>query len=95
MFKQPSKALIREAEKLSDALALATAPLEGAAWELDSALSSIRKDAAGYRRTNAANATGGANYVEGELEAAVEWARKLNAALDTVRALVALRDAAA
>jgi hypothetical protein len=59
------------AEKVAEALRRFTDKADALSWDLDSALSSIDKDKAGYRTSNAANPTGGANYVEGELETAV------------------------
>jgi hypothetical protein len=77
------------AEEISDELAQLTAPLEGVAWEIDSALSAIRKDAAGYRRANAANPTGGDSYTSGDLEKAVARGKALLLALTAVRELEA------
>lgn len=87
MFKQPDAALILVAEELSDELATLTAPIEAAAWTIDSALSSIRKDDAGYRIGTAAEPDGGGSYVEGELEQAVKRGRQLAIALSAVREL--------
>lgn len=89
MFKRPNAVLIKQGEEISDELAALTSPLEGVAWEIDSALSSIRKDAAGYRTANKANPTGGANYEPGELEAAVKRGQQLLIALAPVRELEA------
>lgn len=72
----PDKLLVLVGEELSDELAKASAALEAVSWELDSALSSIRKDAAGYRNKNAANPDGGECYTPGELEEAVRAARR-------------------
>lgn len=71
------KALVAVGEQLSDDFTQIVAVIDGQTWELDSVLSAIRKDACGYRRTNAANLTGGANYVPGELETAVGRAKEL------------------
>lgn len=90
LFKQrPASVLVAQAEEISDELAALTAPLEGVAWEIDSALSALRKDAAGYRKANAANPTGGDSYEPGELEAAVKRGRQLLLALAPVRELQA------
>lgn len=88
-FKQPAVAhlTVRLAEELSEELAQLTAPIEAAAWEIDSALSAIRKDDAGYRVGNAANREGGANYIPGELEKAVRRGKQLLLALTTIREL--------
>jgi hypothetical protein len=90
MFKQGVKvdaALVAVAEDLSDELAQLTAPIEAAAWEIDSALSAIRKDVAGYRRKNKANPDGGECYTPGELEQAVKRAKQLLLALSDIRRL--------
>jgi hypothetical protein len=89
MFKQPrvSAVLVRQAEELSDELAGLTAPIEAACWAIDTALSALRKDDAGYRTANAANPTGGESYTAGELETAVRRASQLCLALSTVRRL--------
>lgn len=90
MFKQGVKvdaALVVVAEELSDELAQLTAPIEAAAWDIDSALSAIRKDVAGYRRKNKANPDGGECYTPGELEKAVQRARQLLLALSDIRRL--------
>lgn len=91
MFKRgqvkADAALILVAEELSDELAQLTAPIEAAAWDIDSALSSIRKDVAGYRQKNAANRDGGECYTPGELEQAVKRARQLLLALSDIRRL--------
>lgn len=95
MFKQGvnvNAALVAVAEELSDELAALSSPLEAAAWAIDSALSSIRKDVAGYRRKNAANPDGGECYTEGELEKAVKRGRQLLIALAPVRELETLWD---
>lgn len=86
-FKRPPSVLVALAEEISDELATLTAPLEAVAWEIDAALSAIRKDAAGYRSANAANPDGGTNYTPGELEAAVKRGRQLLLALIPVRTL--------
>lgn len=78
------KALVHVAETLSDDFTQIVAVIDGQCWELDSVLSAIRKDACGYRRDNAANLTGGANYVPGELEKATGRAQELLQALKPV-----------
>lgn len=92
MFKRPTKAAVAEAEAISDALALLTAPIEACAWEIDSALSSLRKDAAGYRKANAANPDGGDSYTPGELETAVARGRQLLAYAQALKELQARWD---
>lgn len=89
VFKRlfPGPILIAKAESLSDELAQLTAPIEAAAWELDSALSAIRKDKASYRTANRANPDGGENYTAGELEQAVKRAERLLSVLSEVRDL--------
>lgn len=77
----PSAVLVALAEEQSEALGEASAILESVSWELDAALSALRKDEAGYRRKNAANAEGGDNYTPGELEEASRRARMLLVAL--------------
>lgn len=92
MFKRGipvSAALVTVAEELSDELTALTGPIEAAAWEIDSALSSIRKDDAGYRIGTKAEPTGGGSYCEGELEKAVRRGRELCLALSDVRRLEA------
>jgi hypothetical protein len=86
---QSFKALIQVAETLSDDFTQVVAVIDGTCWELDSTLSSLRKDAAGYRVTNAANLTGGANYVPGELEKVTGRAGELLKALQPVAELAA------
>jgi hypothetical protein len=83
------KALVHVGETLSDDFTQIVAVIDGQCWELDSVLSAIRKDACGYRRENAANLTGGANYVKGELEEAVGRAQELMQALKPVAELAA------
>lgn len=83
------KLLVATAENLSDDFTQTVAVIDGVCWELDSTLSSVRKDACGYRRTNAANLTGGANYVPGELEEVTGRAKELYEALAPVRELAA------
>lgn len=75
--KKEFKRLIRLAERQSDAFSKLIAVIDCVAWELDSTLSNIRKDEAGYRRGNAANRDGGDNYVSGELEEATAKAHRL------------------
>jgi hypothetical protein len=70
-------ALIVQAEELTEELGALEGFIQAAGWDLDSALSSIRKDEAGYRIGNAANRSGGESYVEGELEEAVKRARAI------------------
>lgn len=81
MFKRkpigPGPVTVHLAESVSEELGQITALIEGVVWEIDSALSSIRKDEAGYRQGNAANPDGGANYVDGELEAAYARGKRL------------------
>jgi hypothetical protein len=89
LFKRPPTVLVALAEEISDELATLTAPLEACAWEIDSALSSLRKDAAGYRKANAANPTGGDSYTDGELEKAVARGKAMLLALSAVRELEA------
>ncbi len=86
---QSFKALIVTAEGQSDEFTQFIAVIDGVAWELDSTLSGINKDAAGYRLQNAANVTGGPNYIKGELETASGRAAELLAALQPVAALAA------
>ncbi|HLZ23659.1 MAG TPA: hypothetical protein VKQ30_16230 [Ktedonobacterales bacterium] len=86
---QSFKALVHVGETLSDDFTQIVAVIDGQCWELDSVLSAVRKDACGYRRTNAANLTGGANYVPGELETAVGRAQELMQALKPVAELAA------
>lgn len=83
------KGLIHVAEGQSEEFTQFVAVIDGVAWELDSTLSSIGKDAAGYRRTNAANLTGGASYVKGELETVSGRAGELLKALQPVAELAA------
>lgn len=83
------KALVHVAEGQSDEFTQFVAVIDGVCWELDSTISAIGKDACGYRRANAANLTGGANYVKGELEAVTGRAGELLAALQPVAALAA------
>lgn len=83
------KLLVATAEDQSDQFTQLVAVVDGVCWELDSTLSSINKDAKGYRRSNAANLTGGANYVQGELEVASGRAGELLKALQPVAELAA------
>jgi hypothetical protein len=83
------KALVHVGETLSDDFTQIVACIDGQLWELDSVLSAINKDAVGYRRSNAANLTGGANYVPGELEQAVGRSAELLQALKPVAELAA------
>lgn len=83
------KLLVVSAEKLSDDFTQVVAVIDGVCWELDSALSAINKDAHGYRIGNAANVTGGPNYVKGELEEITGRARELFDALKPARELAA------
>lgn len=72
------------AEALSDKLAALTAPIEATAWEIDTALSTVRKN--GYDTTT-----------RGELQKAVIRGKQLLSALSAVRDLEktrALRDLA-
>lgn len=90
MFKRKVKvdaALIVVAEEISDELAALTSPLEGVAWEIDSALSAIRKDTAGFRIGTKAEPNGGESYTPGELELAVKRGKQLLLALSAVREL--------
>lgn len=88
-FKQPivPHLTVRLAEELSDELAQLTSPIEAAAWEIDSALSAIRKDDAGYRIGTKAEPNGGGSYVPGELEKAVRRGKQLLLALTALREL--------
>lgn len=86
---QNFKALIVTAEGQSDEFTQFIAVIDGVAWELDSTLSALNKDAAGYRLHNAANVSGGPNYIKGELETATGRAAELLAALQPVAALAA------
>lgn len=79
------RGLETKAEGLGDRLARITEVIDGVAWALDSAASSLRKDEAGYRTSNAANPDGGANYVDGELEKAIADAQALLDALEPAR----------
>lgn len=83
------KLLVATAEDQSDEFTQIVAVIDGVCWELDSTLSGLRKDAAGYRRQNAANLTGGSNYIPGELEHASGRAGELLAALKPVAELAA------
>lgn len=83
------KLLVATAEAQSDDFTQLVAVVDGVCWELDSTLSSINKDAKGYGRSNAANLTGGANYVQGELEVASGRAGELLKALQPVAELAA------
>lgn len=83
------KALVVVGEELSDDFTQIAAFIDGQLWELDSVLSAINKDACGYRRSNAANLTGGANYVRGELENAVGRSQELLQALKPIAELAA------
>lgn len=90
MFKRGipvDAALVSVAEELTDELANLTAPIEAAAWEIDTALSAIRKDDAGYRIQTKAEPTGGGSYCEGELEKAVRRGKELCLALVDIRRL--------
>jgi hypothetical protein len=79
------------AEKVAETIRAFSALADALSWQLDDALSSIEKDKAGYRTSNAANRTGGANYVEGELETAVYAAEEFLARCGEP---VAVKDAA-
>jgi len=85
------KALVVSAEELSDSddFTQIVTVVDGVAWELDSSLSALRKDAAGYRISNAANRTGGQNYIKGELETAYGRAKELMEACAPLRDLAA------
>lgn len=87
------KALVHTGEDLSEGFTQIVAIVDGVAWELDSTLSGINKDAAGYRLKNAANLTGGPNYIKGELETAVGRAKEVMDACKPLQEL-ALRWAA-
>lgn len=84
-----NRAAVAVAEERTDTLAQLSARLEGISWELDAALSAIRKDDAGYRTANAANREGGANYTPGELE---EASRRASEALIALAPFVQLLD---
>jgi hypothetical protein len=73
--------------ELSDELAQVTSDVEGVCWELDSSLSAVVKDAAGYRVHTLAEPNGGGSYEPGELEAAVARAERLLVALAPLKAL--------
>lgn len=93
MFKQAPD--LREiAEVQSEALTEVSRLIEDAHWALDSALSAIDKDAAGYRKANRANPNGSDNYTPGELEEAVKEARAVLLACAPLRDLIAKREAA-
>lgn len=77
------------AEAQSDELGRIGKLIEDAQWALDSALSAQRKDAAGYRRANAANPDGGESFDQDELDAAVRDARAI---LASAQPLVDLLD---
>lgn len=79
------RGLEAKAEGLGDRLARITEGIEGVAWALDSAASSVRKDDAGYRTSNAANLDGGESYTDGELEKAIADAQALLDALEPAR----------
>jgi hypothetical protein len=83
------KLLVVAAETQSDELTQIVAVCDGVAWELDSTLSALRKDAAGYRVLNKANPDGGGNYCKGELEKASGRAAELLAALKPAAELAA------
>jgi len=71
MTKKPSAKATDYAERLCENTRRYSERLEQAAWALESALSALNKDDAGYRRSNNANRDGGESYTPGELEAAV------------------------
>lgn len=63
--------VITRAEEIADQLRAFSAQVDALAWALDSELSSLNKDAAGYRARSKANPDGGANSVPGDLEIAL------------------------
>lgn len=65
------KATVERGYRVADRLARFSERVDRIGWDLDAALSAVEKDKAGYRNRTAANRTGGQNYVEGELEAAL------------------------
>lgn len=69
--------LVAKAEALSERIARVAEVLDRAGWALDSALSGLRKDEAGYRTANAANPDGGSNGDLEDLEAALKLASDL------------------
>lgn len=83
------KLLVATAEDQSDEFTQIVAVIDGVCWELDSTLSALNKDACGYRRQNAANLTGGDNYIPGELEQASGRAAELLVALKPAAELAA------
>lgn len=83
------KLLVATAEQQSDDFTQIVAVIDGVCWELDSTLSALNKDACGYRRRNAANLTGGENYIPGELEVASGRAAELLQALKPAAELAA------
>lgn len=76
MSKPETPAEIAYARRLADNLRRYSQELDALSWNLDSALSSLDKDDAGYRTANAANRTGGANGFPGEIREAVLAAEK-------------------
>jgi hypothetical protein len=76
-MRNETPAEIADAEGLAERLRDRLAELEQVSWDLDSALSSIEKDAAGYRRSNRANSTGGANSIPGDVREAAAKAGRI------------------
>lgn len=89
-FKQ-TPSLREIAEVQTEALTEVSRLIDDAQWELDSTLSVIDKDAAGYRTKNRANPNSSDNYSSGELEAAVKEARAVLLACAPLRELIARR----
>lgn len=81
------RGLEAKAEGLSTRLARVTEVIDAASWKLDSALSALRKDAAGYRQANATDLDDGDSYTDGELEVAIVEAQALLEALEPARRL--------
>lgn len=71
MTKKPNAKAVGYAERLCENVRRYSEAMEAKAWALESALSALNKDDAGYRRQNNANRDGGESYTPGELEAAV------------------------
>jgi len=59
------------AERALDAARKWSQRVEQLVWDLETALSAVNKDAAGYRRANKANPDGGANALPGEVNDAL------------------------
>lgn len=68
--------LENRAEGVADRLRDFSQTVDQLSWDLDAALSALRKDAAGYRRRTKANPDGGDNSAPGELEAALGAAER-------------------